>query len=84
MAESVKVLPDDIQELIDVHEWDMRTREGVERFRELKAKSLPSVALDGELVYESLIPMQEEMIEEIRRRYTLKNPGAEKGAVNVS
>jgi hypothetical protein len=69
MAESVKVLPDDIQELIDVYEWDMRTREGVQRFRELKAKSLPSVALDGELIYESLIPMQEEIIEEIRRRY---------------
>ena len=77
MAESVKVLPDDIQELIDVHEWDMRTREGVERFRELKAKSLPSVALDGELVYESLIPMQEEMIDEIKRRYNLKNQGVE-------
>ena len=76
MAESVKVLPDDIQGLIDVHEWDMRTREGVMRFRELKAKSLPSVALDGELVYESLIPMQEEMIDEIRRRYNEKNQGA--------
>ena len=73
MAESVKVLPQDIQEIIEVHEWDMRTREGVQRFRELKAKSLPSVALDGELVYESLIPMQEELIEEIRRRYKEKN-----------
>ena len=73
MAESVKVLPQDIQEIIEVHEWDMRTREGVQRFRELKAKSLPSVALDGELVYESLIPMQEEMIDEIRRRYEEKN-----------
>ncbi|MCP4688871.1 MAG: hypothetical protein GY859_12525 [Desulfobacterales bacterium] len=73
MAESVKVLPEEIQELIDVHEWDMRTREGVKRFRELKAKSLPSVALDNELVYESLIPMQEEMIEEIQRRYREKN-----------
>jgi hypothetical protein len=73
MAESVKVLPQDIQEIIEVHEWDMRTREGVQRFRELKAKSLPSVALDGELVYESLIPMQEEMIDEIRRRYKEKN-----------
>jgi hypothetical protein len=73
MAESVKVLPQDIQEIIEVHEWDMRTREGVQRFRELKAKSLPSVALDGELVYESLIPMQEEMIAEIRRRYKEKN-----------
>jgi len=73
MAESVKVLPQDIQEIIEVHEWDMRTREGVVRFRELKAKSLPSVALDGDLVYESLIPMQEELIDEIRRRYKEKN-----------
>ncbi len=73
MAESVKVLPEDIQSLIDVREWDMRTREGVQRFRELKAKSLPSVALDEELVYESLIPMQEELMAEIRRRHLEKN-----------
>ena len=73
MAESVKVLPQDIQEIIEVHEWDMRTREGVQRFQELKAKSLPSVALDGDLVYESLIPMQEELTDEILRRYKEKN-----------
>ena len=73
MAESVKVLPEDIQEIIEVHEWDMRTREGVQRFRELKAKSLPSVALDNELMYEALIPMQEELIAEIRRRHEEKN-----------
>jgi hypothetical protein len=73
MAESVKVLPDDIQKIIKVQEWDMRTRIGVERFRELKAKSLPSVALDGELVYESIIPMQEELIAEIEKRYKEKN-----------
>ncbi len=75
MAESVKVLPEDIQSLIDVREWDMRTREGVQRFRELKAKSLPSVALDEDLVYESLIPMQEELMAEIRRRHMEKNLG---------
>ena len=73
MAESVKVLPEDIQSLIDVREWDMRTREGVQRFRELKAKSLPSVALDEDLVYESHIPMQEELMAEIRRRHLEKN-----------
>ena len=72
MAESVKVLPEEIQNIIEVHEWDMRTREGVDRFRELKAKSLPSVALDGELVYEAIIPGQEELIEEIKRRYREK------------
>ena len=75
MAESVKVLPEEIQDIIDVHEWDMRTREGVKRFQELKAKSLPSVALDDELMYESLIPMQEELIAEIQRRYKEKNRG---------
>ena len=80
MAESVKVLPEEIQQLIDVSEWDMRTREGVQRFRELKAKSLPSVALDGELVYEALIPMQEELIAEIRLRYQQKN----RDSLNVS
>jgi hypothetical protein len=72
MAESVRALPQEIQALMDVREWDMRTREGIRRFRELRAKSLPSVALDGELVYESLIPGQEELSQEIVRRHRSK------------
>jgi hypothetical protein len=75
MAESVRVLPQDIQNMIDVREWDMRTLEGIQRFRELRAKSLPSVALDGELVYEAIIPGQEELSREIRMRYLEKNRG---------
>jgi len=74
MAESVKALPDEIQEMIVVNEWDMRTRKGVDRFRELKARSLPSVALDGALVYEALIPGQATLIAEIERRFSAKNP----------
>ncbi len=73
MAESVKVLPEEIQKIINVHEWDMRTLEGIQRFKELKAKSLPSVALDEELVYEAIIPGQEELIEELLRRFREKN-----------
>lgn len=76
MAESVKVLPEEIKAIIDVYEWDMRTREGVQRFKELKAKSLPSVALEGQLVWESIIPMQEELIARIKQVYELKNKGA--------
>ncbi len=75
MAESVKVLPEDIKAIIDVYEWDMRTREGVQRFKELKAKSLPSVALDGKLVWESIIPMQEEIIAKIQDLYRQKSQG---------
>ena len=73
MAESVKALPDNIQNMIEVQEWDMRTLEGVARFKDLKAKSLPSIALDGNLVYESIIPMQEELIAEVEKRYKKKN-----------
>ncbi|MEE8480491.1 MAG: hypothetical protein V3T59_04540 [Desulfobacterales bacterium] len=73
MAESVKALPEEIQKIINVHEWDMRTLEGIQRFKELKAKSLPSVALDEELVYNAIIPGQEELIEELLRRFREKN-----------
>jgi hypothetical protein len=73
MAESVKVLPPEIQKIINVQKWDMRTLEGIQRFKGLKAKSLPSIALDGVLVYEAIIPMQEELIEEIFRRHKEKN-----------
>lgn len=69
MAQSVQALPEDIQAIIEVQEWDLRTREGVQRFKELKAKSLPSVALNGELVFEALIPPQEELIQAIQQRY---------------
>ena len=73
MAKSVEDLPKDIQKYIDVREWDMRTLEGNQRFFELKGKSLPSIALDNELLYESLIPDQEKLAAEITRRWILKN-----------
>lgn len=73
MAKSVQALPEDIQNLIEVHEWDMRTLPGNKKFLELKAKSLPSIAMDGVLIYEALIPGQEELAEEITRRWRDKN-----------
>ncbi|MFW2366211.1 MAG: hypothetical protein ACN4GW_07320 [Desulforhopalus sp.] len=73
MAKSVQDLPKEIHQYIDVHEWDMRTLEGNTRFLQLKGRCLPSIALDEELLYESLIPGQEELIAEITRRWELKN-----------
>ncbi len=69
MAESVQALPNDIKEIIEVYEWDLRTREGIQRFKRLRAKSLPSVALNEELVFEAIIPPQEELIQAIMDRY---------------
>ncbi len=75
MAESVKVLPEVYQEMISVSEWDLRTLEGIKRFKEVNAKSLPSIAMDGEIVYASIIPEQEVLETEIRRRHQKKNKG---------
>ena len=72
MAKSVKDLPNETKNLIEIREWDMRTIEGNRRFRELKAESLPAIALDGDLVYQSLIPGQEELTAEITRRWHQK------------
>ena len=73
MAKSVQELPLEIQEYIEVHEWDMRTLEGNSRFLTLKGKCLPSIALDEQLVYESFIPSQEELVSEITRLWQQKN-----------
>jgi len=69
MAKSVQALPAEIQSIIEVREWDLRTREGVQRFKELRAKSLPSIALNGELVFEAIIPPQEELVHAIEQRH---------------
>ncbi len=69
MAQSVQELPNEIQSIMEVREWDLRTREGVTRFKELRAKSLPTIAINGELVFEAIIPPQEELIQAIQQRY---------------
>ena len=59
--------------MIDVYEWDMRTLEGVARFKEVKARSLPSIAMEGAVIYSAIIPGQEVLIEEIKHQFHRKN-----------
>lgn len=65
MLAAVADLPQDIKDKIDYHEWSLRNREGIEMFKKFKARSLPSIAIDGELCFESLIPTQEDLIKAI-------------------
>lgn len=74
MAEAVKALPQEILDIVEVSEWDLRTRDGISRFTELKARSLPSIALNNELVFEAIIPPQGELIAAIMERYESKKP----------
>ena len=78
MAKSVQELPLQIKEMIEIREWDMRTLAGNSRFLELQGRSLPSIALEDALVYESIIPGQEELAAEITRLWQEKNKRGER------
>jgi len=75
MIAAVKGLPQEIQEYVDYREWSLRTIEGVARFRELSARSLPSVAIEGKLVFESIIPAREELIAAIENAVAARRLG---------
>ena len=68
MMESIAALPDEVQQMIDYREWSIKTREGVAKFTELKGKVLPSICIEGDLVFESIIPQYEELIDEMAKR----------------
>ena len=67
MIAAVKGLPPDVLRKIEYREWSLRTPEGAARFMELKARSLPAVAVEGKLVFESSIPPEEELISAIEQ-----------------
>ncbi|MGC8659504.1 MAG: hypothetical protein ACP5U1_10565 [Desulfomonilaceae bacterium] len=62
MLAAVKALPQEILKKIDYREWSLRTKEGLERYKQLKAKSLPALAINDRLVFECLIPPAEQII----------------------
>jgi len=68
MLAAVADLPKKIRDVIDYHEWSLRDREGIDMFKRFNARSLPSIAIDGELQFESLIPTSGELIEAITQR----------------
>jgi hypothetical protein len=68
MMESIAALPDDIQDMIEYSEWSIKNKEGIGKFMELKGKVLPSICIGGDLVFESIIPQYEELIDEMAKR----------------
>ena len=68
MMESIAALPDDIQNMIQYSEWSIKNKEGIGKFIEMKGKVLPTIAIEGDLVFESIIPQYEELIDEMAKR----------------
>jgi len=68
MMESIAALPSDVQDMIEYKEWSIKHKDGVAKFMELKGKVLPTICIEGDLVFESIIPQYEELIDEMAKR----------------
>ncbi len=68
MMESIAALPDDVQAMIDYKEWSIKNKDSVGKFIELKGKVLPTICIENDLVFESIIPQYEELIDEMAKR----------------
>ncbi len=68
MMESIAALPADVQDMIEYTEWSIKSKDGVGKFLELKGKVLPTICIEKDLVFESIIPQYEELIDEMAKR----------------
>ena len=68
MTESIAALPDDVQDLIEYQEWSIKNKDSLQKFMELKGKVLPTICIENDLVFESIIPQYEELIDALAER----------------
>lgn len=68
MMESIAALPSDVQEMIVYTEWSIKNKDGIGKFMELQGKVLPTICIEEDLVFESIIPQYEELIDEMAAR----------------
>jgi hypothetical protein len=68
MMESIAALPKEIQEIIEYKEWSIKNKEGIGKFIEMKGRVLPTIAIQGDLLFESIIPQYEELIDAMADR----------------
>lgn len=68
MMESIAALPGDVQEMIEYQEWSIKNKDGIGKFIELQGKVLPTICIERDLVFESIIPQYEELIDEMAKR----------------
>jgi hypothetical protein len=68
MMESIAAMPAEIQDMIEYREWSIKNKTGIAKFMELKGKVLPTICIGRELVFQSIIPQYEELIDEMAKR----------------
>ena len=68
MMESIAALPVDVQQVIEYKEWSIKSKAGIDMFTKLKGKVLPTICIEKDLVFQSMIPQYEELIDALAER----------------
>ncbi|MHB0980459.1 MAG: hypothetical protein ACYC5Q_10405 [Thermoleophilia bacterium] len=63
MVDVLNTLPADVKEFIEYKEWSIKNPEGIGMFLERKGRVLPTLCVNAECVYESIIPTLDELYE---------------------
>jgi hypothetical protein len=61
MVEAVAMLPGDVQGLLDLHQWSMRTPEGRDAMALFDAKVIPTLCVNGHKCFENHVPDIDEL-----------------------
>ena len=73
MVKSVTDIYDEIRDIADYIVYRYNVREDIARTAKMGLKNLPTMCMDGESVYVSVIPDRDTLIAEIHRRYAQKH-----------
>ncbi len=68
MKDAARRATEELGERVEMVEYKFTERENVARVVKMGVKNLPSIYINGELTYSSLIPSNRELVEEIKRR----------------
>ena len=72
MVKSVTDVFDEISDIADYVVYRYNIREDIARTAKMGLKNLPTMCIDGEPVYVSIIPNRDELIAEVQKRYDAK------------
>jgi hypothetical protein len=61
MVEAVETLPADVQGLLEVHEWSIRTPQGRNARAAFHAQTIPTMCVNGQKCFENHVPDIDEL-----------------------
>ena len=72
MVKSVEDAYDDLKDYADYVVYRYNIKEDIARTAKMGLKNLPTMCIDGEPVYISIIPDHDELVAEVKKRYDAK------------